>query len=67
MRLSDIVSYMDLSVYPQVALVLFLAVFGAVLWRISGKSKARQIEALGLIPLQDGADPAPVRNAPGTL
>ncbi len=33
MRLTDIMSHMELSVYPQVALVLFLAVFAGVTWR----------------------------------
>ncbi len=33
MRLTDIMSHMDLSAYPQAALVLFLGVFGAVVWR----------------------------------
>jgi len=34
MRLSDIMSHMDLAVYPQVALVIFLAVFASVLVRL---------------------------------
>ena len=33
MRLTDIMSNMDLAVYPQAALVLFLGVFAAVVWR----------------------------------
>lgn len=37
MKLSDIMSHMQLSTYPQVALVLFLAVFANVVvyvWRM---------------------------------
>lgn len=33
MSLTDVVSHLDLSVYPELALVLFLAVFVAVTWR----------------------------------
>lgn len=62
MRMSDIVSYLDLSIYPQVALVLFLGVFAGVVLRIIGKTRARELEACGLLPLEDGADAAPANH-----
>lgn len=34
MSLSDIMGHMDLSVYPQIGLVIFLAVFGLVVMRV---------------------------------
>lgn len=41
MSLSDIMGHMDLSVYPQVGLVIFLAVFGLVVMRVfSGRHAA---------------------------
>ncbi len=33
MRMSQVVSFLDLSVFPSVALVFFLAAFIAVLWK----------------------------------
>jgi len=34
MSLSDIMGRMDLALYPQVAMVLFMGVFVAVTWRV---------------------------------
>lgn len=53
MRMSDIVSYLDLSVYPQVAMVIFLGVFAGVIWRVLSRTSARDLEACGLIPLDE--------------
>ncbi|GMV25295.1 MAG: hypothetical protein AMXMBFR58_13260 [Phycisphaerae bacterium] len=53
MRMSDIVGYLDLSVYPQVALVLFLGVFAAVVWRATSRSRRAEFEAIARIPLVD--------------
>ena len=52
MRMTEIVSFLDLSVYPSVALIFFLAAFIAVLWNVFTKSK-QEIEAAANIPLND--------------
>lgn len=42
MRLSDIMSHMDLTVWPEVALVIFLGVFAAVtvrVWKSRGETE----------------------------
>ncbi|MBL8963861.1 MAG: hypothetical protein KF787_11245 [Phycisphaeraceae bacterium] len=54
MSLSDIMGNLDLSVYPQVALVIFVAVFASVLRR-TALGWSRESEACGLLPLEDGA------------
>jgi cbb3-type cytochrome oxidase subunit 3 len=53
MRLSDIVGYVDLSTYPQAALVLFLGVFAAVAWRSFRRDVKEELEAIGRLPLED--------------
>ncbi|HLO39427.1 MAG TPA: hypothetical protein VK176_00275 [Phycisphaerales bacterium] len=53
MRMSDIVGYMDLSTYPQLALVLFLGVFTAVAWRTFRRGAGKELEPLGRLPLEE--------------
>ncbi len=52
MRMTEIVSFLDLSVFPSVALVFFLVAFIAILWKTLTKSK-QEIEAQASIPLDD--------------
>ena len=53
MRISDIVSHMDLATYPQVALVIFLTVFAAVSWRVLRNGHARDYAEAARLPLED--------------
>lgn len=39
MRLSDVMSSLQLSVYPQIALVIFLLVFGGVCLSLLGRKE----------------------------
>ena len=52
MRMTEIVSYLDLSIYPSIALIFFLAAFIAVVWNVMSKSK-QEITAAANIPLDD--------------
>lgn len=52
MSMSEIVSFLDLSIYPSIGLVFFLAAFIAVLWNVLSKSK-QETEAAANIPLDD--------------
>lgn len=52
MRLTDIMSNLDLSVFPQVALVLFLGVFVAVSVAAL-RRKGSQTRRLASLPLED--------------
>lgn len=52
MRMSEIVSFLDLSIYPSVALIFFLAAFIAVIWNVMTTSK-QEIESAANIPLDD--------------
>ena len=52
MRMTEIVSFLDLSIYPSIALIFFLAAFIAVVWNVMTKSK-QEIEAAANIPLDD--------------
>jgi len=53
MRLTDIMSHMDLSVYPQIALVIFLLVFASVVWRLFRRHAAAGFAAHASLPLDD--------------
>lgn len=53
MSLRDIMSHADLSVYPEVSLVLFLMVFAAVAWKVSRRDPSEDEHDAGL-PLSGG-------------
>ena len=52
MRLSDVVSHMNLAFWPQVALVIFIAVFLAVAVRVYTRPRAAY-QRYCLLPLDD--------------
>lgn len=53
MKLSDIMSYAQLSVYTEIALVLFLAVFIAIVIHTFLPSRKRELEEISRLPLSD--------------
>ncbi len=53
MRLSDIMGNMDLSIYPQIGLVMFLLIFTVVVARILNRSNNPIYEQASLLPLSD--------------
>ncbi|MFY7922989.1 MAG: cbb3-type cytochrome oxidase subunit 3 [Gemmatimonas sp.] len=53
MKLSDIMSYAQLSFYTEVALVLFLGVFIAITIRTFLPSRRGELEAASRLPLED--------------
>lgn len=61
MRLSDIMSNMDLSVYPILALVLFVGVFVLVMGRVFRTDRSHHAQ-WARIPLQEN-DEAPSQAA----
>jgi len=52
--LSDLMSHMDLAVWPQAALVIFLGVFIAIAWRTFRGMDAREQETLAGLPFDEG-------------
>ena len=52
MSMSEIVSFLDLSIYPSIALVFFLAAFVAVVWWAMTRPK-NEIEDAANIVLDD--------------
>jgi cbb3-type cytochrome oxidase subunit 3 len=58
MRLSDIMAGLDLTVFPQVALVIFLTVFAAVIARTLRRSRRAELTHAAMLPLDDG----PIQN-----
>ncbi|MDF1808129.1 MAG: hypothetical protein P1U42_00380 [Phycisphaerales bacterium] len=52
MSMTEIVSFLDLSVFPSVALIFFLAAFFAILWRVLSKPRSES-EMEANIPLND--------------
>lgn len=53
MRLTDIMSAADLSVWPQIALVIFLAIFTAVVIKTFAKSQQKSHDEASFLPLED--------------
>ncbi len=53
MKLSDIMSYADLSNYAEVALVLFLGAFVAITIRTFLPSRGRELHEASLLPLEE--------------
>jgi len=58
MSMTEIVSFLDLSVYPSVALVFFLAAFIAIIWWVMTRSK-QEIDDAANIVLDDDEIVAP--------
>lgn len=55
MRLSDIMSRMDLTVWPIAALVIFVGVFILVMGKLFSRSRSENDRAAAM-PLSDDAD-----------
>lgn len=55
MRLSDIMGGLDLTVFPQAALVIFAGVFIVVLARVMGRSRGHELDQAAMLPLDDGS------------
>jgi hypothetical protein len=53
MSLTEIMSRAGLTLYPIVALVLFLFAFAVVLARVLGKRNAKALEQHAHLPLED--------------
>ena len=54
MKLSDVMGHAGLSIYAQIALVLFLIAFAGVLVRTFRPSGRGEMEAARRLPLDDG-------------
>lgn len=52
MRLSDLMSRLDLAVWPQMALVLFVGVFVLIAWR-AARTPGGELKAYAALPLED--------------
>lgn len=58
MSMTEIMSFIDLSVFPSVALVFFLAAFIAVIWRVMTRTR-QEIDDAANIVLDDDRVVAP--------
>jgi cbb3-type cytochrome oxidase subunit 3 len=58
MSMSKIMSFLELSVYPSIALVFFLAAFIAVIWRVMTTTKQEINDAANIV-LDDDTVVAP--------
>jgi hypothetical protein len=70
MRLSDIMSAMQLGTYAEVALVLFMAAFAAIGVNVFLRRNAGTWERARHLPLEPGTSPAPAdptRDMPSQL
>ena len=55
MRLSELMSGMNLATFPQVALVIFIGVFVAVAARTIWKGRGNGFDEERALPLDDGS------------
>lgn len=53
MRLSDIMGAANLSVYAEIAMILFIVVFIAIVIRIFSPGRKRTYDAASRMPLDD--------------
>lgn len=56
MKLSDIMGYANLSIYAEVAMVIFVLVFVAVAIRLWMPSRQQALRDAARLPLEDGDD-----------
>jgi len=52
MRLSDIMSRLDLTLYPQIALVLFLIIFVGAMKRVFARARTEEFKFGASLPLE---------------
>ncbi len=62
MRMTDIVSGLDLAIYPEVGLVIFLGVFVAVVVRTMVMTDRRSAERASRLPLEPDTRATPDGN-----
>lgn len=55
MRLSDVMGHSGLSGYAEIALVLFLAAFLAIVWWTFRPGRKEEMDAMSRLPLEDDA------------
>jgi cbb3-type cytochrome oxidase subunit 3 len=67
MKLSDVVGHSGLTIFAEIALVLFLLVFAALVWRIFSPRRRAALEAAGRMALDDGTAPRPESDLTSTL
>lgn len=64
MKLSDVVGHANLAGYAEVALILFFAVFLAVVWRLFLSGRRAELDSAARLPLDDDAARAVRRSTP---
>ncbi len=64
MSLSDIMSNSGLAIYAEIALVIFVVIFIAVVARVLAPSRRRHWDETGQLPLNDDSDSRPTTSAP---
>lgn len=55
MSLTDLMSGVNLTIFPEIALGIFLVVFLAVALRVYGRGRPDRFDHLAALPLQDSA------------
>ncbi len=63
--LHDVMAGAGLTFWPEAALVLFLAAFGAVLWWVYGMRRADDYEQAAALPLDEDDLRDPRAGSPG--
>jgi len=58
--------HLDLAIYPQIALIIFLAIFAGMLVRVFSRSGTREFGHLAALPLEDDARPGPGQRENGS-
>ncbi len=53
MRMSDVMSHMDLAVYPILGMMLFLSVFVGVVLQVTRRDRRTELDGAALLPFAD--------------
>jgi cbb3-type cytochrome oxidase subunit 3 len=64
MKLSDVVSHAGLAFYAEVALIVFFAVFVAIVVRLFASRRSRDMERMARLPLDDTPEEHPRSGVP---
>lgn len=59
MRLSDIMGGLNLAAFPLIAMVMFAAIFLAVLVRVFGRGRREDLARAAALPLDEALDELP--------
>lgn len=53
MRMSDIMSHLNLALYPTIGMILFLGAYAGAMWLVVGRKRQSTFDRAAQLPLED--------------